>query len=236
MERLVPGGGWAQPREPGRAPRGAPRSAPHGLERRVEAVRAGGSRAAARRERPGARERRVAGGRRRQVGGPTRARPRRHGAPGLRPGGGRRPDREPHPVRGVLPREAGLLSRERRHLRLRDARVVRDPALPDVLFAAHRDRRRRRGAGARGAAALGTGRPADRGASRRALRRLARRAPHELRRPPGQAGRGPAELRRGHAHRPAHLGGVANGLRRRRLSVGHLAPQPPGLHRSHHPQ
>ena len=232
--RLVAGRRRPAPRQPGRPARGARRAAACAVQRRGEAVRA-------RRRDPGARaSRRAATGRgrmavrrRRQVGGEAGPGARRDGQARLHSGGGRRPAGEPHPLRAVPPGEARVLPRERRPLRLRQPRRVRDAALPDVLLATHRHRGRRRGAPARRPAPLGQGGQADGRAPRRGDGRGIRSAAHELRRAEAEARpRGP-QLRRGDAGRSSRQRPLADRPRRGRVGLGHAGTAAGGLRRSH---
>ena len=145
VERLVAGGGRTPPGEPRRPPGGPRLPASLPPQPRGQALRARGRERGApgRRDRPPGDERLRRG--RPQVGGALGPRARRHREPGLRPGGGRRPDRQPDAVRPLPAREAGVLPRERRGVRVRDPGLLRAAARSCSSSPARSGSRRTRG-------------------------------------------------------------------------------------------
>ena len=180
---------------------------------------------------------RGAGGRGPQVGGAARPRPRRDGAARLRPGRGRRPDREPHALRGLLPREARLLPRERRasSTSARAARTRRRPSSCSSRAASGSSATPRCPSSAACACRAAPG--GRRSACSTSLTDEAAGAP--------RTNFGVVRLKRDVGAR-SYVGGMVTDrrtssrrpdrLRRRRLALGHLPPQPPGLRRAHDAQ
>ena len=166
---------------------------------------------------------RGAGRRRLQV----RADPELHRRPDrqhrLRPGRSRRAAGQPHPLQPVLPREARLLPRRRRHVRLRRPgqrrarRRQRRHAL-SLLQPAHRPRRRGRDPAAGRRAAHRQERPHHGRRPQRPdrLGRWARRRLGELHRAAGQARHPQPQCRRRHVHASHGDAGPAGQQRRRR--------------------